>query len=134
MAILAAIGLVHVLKIFNLKKKGIVFLFIILVIPTNILVFSQYFDTEFEPDRFNSAPFFLAQDQLDAIEWLDNNYDNQVILAEPKLATYIPRLSDNKVYVSHWAQTIQYEDKLKEYKRFEKQKRKPKSIVQNSVR
>ena len=119
MAILAVFGFFEVLKIPNIKKKyfaSAAVFFILLVIPSNIYVFSGYFKFEFDPENYYSAPYYLSDSEFEVLQWLKQNTDNgDVVLANPKLSNYIPRLSGNKIYVGHWAQTVNYDEKLAWY-------------------
>lgn len=55
---------------------------------------------------------YLSNDEYDALQWLEaNTEDEAVIMAPLALSNHIPAVSGNKVYVGHWAQTINYEEK-----------------------
>lgn len=58
-------------------------------------------------------PFYLADDDLQAMRWLANNTNrDDTVLASPWIANYIPGQSGNRVLAGHWAETIGFADLL----------------------
>ena len=119
MAILSAYGLYDIVNSLKIHKKHFVYIMIvltILVIPTNVYTYFNYFQFKDNVENFYSAPFYLSDSELSVLHWLQRNTEtDDVILADPKFSSYVPRISGNKVYIGHWAQTIEYNKKLKWY-------------------
>jgi hypothetical protein len=64
-------------------------------------------------------PFFADKNFMAGLEWLDKNTKNQdVILSSPKTGNLIPRFSGNRVYIGHWAQTLDIAAKNEEVEKF----------------
>ena len=63
--------------------------------------------------QFLMPPFYLYQEQLEGIHWLEeDSHPDQAVLCTPLIGSYIPGLSGNRVYVGHWAETLHYGQKL----------------------
>ena len=59
-----------------------------------------------------TIPYFLDKSELEAMQWLEANTNRKdVVLSSYGVGNYIPRISGNKVFLGHWAQTIDFQDK-----------------------
>ena len=66
-----------------------------------------------------SVPYYLDKDELEALNWLkENTYSEELVLSAYGIGNYIPRISANRVFLGHWAQTINFEKKKKDVKQF----------------
>ena len=99
------------IKIKNLKTIGII-LALVLITPTS---FYWLYKTNANVSQNieigdYSVPFYLDKDELEALKWLKENSDGEeVVLSAYGIGNYIPRVSGNRVYLGHWAQTINFE-------------------------
>jgi len=70
-------------------------------------------------------PTYLSRSEIEALNWLrDYTNPEEVILAIPDFACYIPALSGRRVYAGHWGETPDYSKKYKEVLRFYKDREK----------
>jgi hypothetical protein len=69
-----------------------------------------------------TAPNFsaaLPDDDMRVLKWLSRNAaPDDVMLAPPPLALFIPPFTAKRVYYGHWSETADYRDKLNEWIRF----------------
>lgn len=116
--ILAALGLDLIketaikIKIPNIVTYFFVTVFVILAIPTSIYWAGKVYinvDKIYDGDYF--VPAYLSQDEMKVLDWISTNVSDSNILASYTLSNYIPRISDNRVYIGHWAQTVNFEEK-----------------------
>lgn len=94
-------------------RTALVATLIILAAATTIYVTMLHVTQlhEMTGDDYSNVKY-LTTSEYDALIWLDaNTDDNDVVLAPLALSNHIPAVSGNKVYVGHWAQTIDYEQK-----------------------
>ncbi|HEY6042821.1 MAG TPA: hypothetical protein VIX58_11880, partial [Anaerolineae bacterium] len=64
-------------------------------------------------------PFFRSRAETDAVTWLSANAKaGEVVLSGYETGSYIGALTPQRVVVGHWAETVNYEDKLKEVATF----------------
>lgn len=109
MAILAGAGFMRIMKWIRLSKKGMItaaLILCVLIIPSNILFFKNLLSPQTGAGSYYTAPAYLTASTYDALVWLhDHTNPNSVILSDENTGNYIPRISGNKVYVGHWAQT-----------------------------
>jgi hypothetical protein len=64
------------------------------------------------------APYSLHRDEVAAIEWLDRQGGDAVVLSDETLGQYVPALSGKRAVLAHWAQTVDYFTKRDEVARF----------------
>jgi hypothetical protein len=64
------------------------------------------------------APYFLHRDEVAALEWLDRQDGDTVVLSDETLGQYVPALSGKRAVLAHWAQTVDYFTKRDEVARF----------------
>lgn len=56
--------------------------------------------------------YFLEKSELEAMHWLRDNTDSEdIVLSSYGIGNYIPRISGNRVFLGHWAQTIDFQNK-----------------------
>ena len=72
--------------------------------------------------QHETAPNFpaaLSDDETQVLKWLSHNAKpDDMVLAPPALALFIPPLTGKRVYYGHWSETVDYRDKLNEWIRF----------------
>lgn len=57
-------------------------------------------------------PCYLEKDSVDAFAWLNwNSSPSSVVLSSYEIGNFIPAYSRNKVYIGHWAQTKEFNEK-----------------------
>lgn len=84
-------------------------LLLVLVIPTNLYLIAWRF---VDLSRY-TYPYYLEQDYMRALDWLRENSDPQeVVLASLEIGQYIPGVSGNNTFLAHWANTVNYFDKV----------------------
>jgi hypothetical protein len=64
------------------------------------------------------APYSLHRDEVAALEWLDRQGGDAVVLSDETLGQYVPALSGKRAVLAHWAQTVDYFTKRDEVARF----------------
>ena len=58
------------------------------------------------------VPYYLDKSELEALNWLRSNTNTEeVVLSSYGIGNYIPRISGNRVFLGHWAQTIDFNNK-----------------------
>ena len=100
-------------KIKNIKAISI-FMVFVLISPTSFYWLYKI-NAEVTPnvkiDDY-TIPYFLDKSELEAMQWLEANTNRKdVVLSSYGVGNYIPRISGNKVFLGHWAQTIDFQDK-----------------------
>jgi len=113
--LLAVLGLFHY-AIPALKRRWdmprlvrpVALLFVLLVIPTNLYLIAWRF---VDLNRYN-YPFFLYRDEVAAIDWLEEEAPPEsIIFSAYEAGRYIPGLSGRRVFLGHWAQTVDFFNK-----------------------
>lgn len=125
MAILASFGFMMLLRKYCPKKfhSYAISIFLLILIPSNVYVFLSYFNPTYDPGSPYHAPHYLSDDQVSVLNWLGKQASpEEVILADAKFSNYIPRVAGSKVYIGHWAQTVNYNEKLEWYTRLNAQR------------
>jgi len=80
-------------------------IFVVLVIPTNLYLFAWRF---VDLNR-HDYPYYLHQDELAALDWLQNSAQrDDIVLSSLTIGQYIPALTDGKAFLAHWAQTVDF--------------------------
>ena len=78
---------------------------ILAVVPTNLYLFSWRF---LDLSR-HDYPYYLYKDELQAMEWLDENAQpDDVIISSLTVGQYIPAMTGSHAYLAHWAQTLDF--------------------------
>ena len=57
------------------------------------------------------SPYFLDRDQVAALEWLDSEPSDGVVLSAFEIGHYVPGLTGHRPFVAHWAMTLGFFDK-----------------------
>jgi len=92
------------------RENLVVTLFFLLIIPTNVYLFTWRFIDLSRHDY----PYYLYKDEVDALNWLDRNAKpDDVILSSLTIGQYIPAYTGSHAYLAHWAQTVDYYGKVK---------------------
>jgi len=90
-------------------------LVVLLVSSTNLYLFTWRF-TEL---RRHSAPYYLHQDQLDALAWLaQHTGKSDVVLAQPELGQFVPNYGGARAYLAHWAMTNRFFERRANVEKF----------------
>jgi uncharacterized membrane protein len=96
---------------------------VILICPTSIYWLYRVGTSASSNDNYNiseySVPLYLSRDEISAMEWLrDNTRKEDIVISGYGSGNYIPRISGNRVFLGHWAQTINYEAKKRSVEEF----------------
>lgn len=59
----------------------------------------------------HQAPYYLHRDEVAAIDWLNQQSGQTVVLSSETLGQYVPALADKRAVLAHWAQTVDYYSK-----------------------
>jgi hypothetical protein len=87
---------------------------LLIAIPVNIYLLGWRF-VDLGRHR---APYSLHRDEVSALEWLDRQAGDVVVLSDETLGQYVPALSGKRAVLAHWAQTVDYFTKRDEVARF----------------
>jgi hypothetical protein len=84
-------------------------LFVLAVLPTSVYLLAW---RVYDLNR-HEYPYFLYQDDLDALAWLrENTVPSDVVLSARTVGQYIPAVAGNKAFLAHWAQTVGFFEKI----------------------
>ena len=76
-----------------------------IVIPTNLYLFVWRF---LDLSRLD-YPYYLYQDEVDAMDWLEENApEDSIVFSAYDPGAYIPGISGRVAFLSHWAQTVDF--------------------------
>lgn len=122
--ILAAIGLhdyiipaiFHWQSTLPAQVKGWIIVGCIAVsLPTNLYLWSW----RFVDLARHAYSYYLFRDEIIAMKWLKQNTSpGDIVLASETVGQYIPAMSGNTAFLAHWAQTVDYYDKVNRVSRF----------------
>ena len=99
----------------------IVMILVILMLPTNLyFYFRQVSHLDNERGTF---PFevnrYLYYEETEALKWLSENSKNdEIILSTYNIGNHIPGHMNRRVFLGHWAQTIEFDKKSNEVLNF----------------
>ncbi|MBT4648182.1 hypothetical protein HOC11_08005 [archaeon] len=116
----------------KLKPISIILIFL-LISPTSFLWLEKIITTS----QFNNAhdtyiPLYLEKTELEAMNWLKENTDSEeIVISKYRIGNYIPRVSGNRVFFGHWAQTINFETKKKLVQNFYSNETQRNEIIEN---
>jgi uncharacterized membrane protein len=83
-------------------------LLVVLVIPSNIYLFIWRVREVLRQEHNH----YLYKDEITAMKWLENDTcPSDIVFSGLTLGMHIPGVAGNKVYLGHWAQTVDYYDK-----------------------
>lgn len=104
-------------------RKGAFFLTLLLTLPSQWLCLLENWNDLLDNARskrpFWTPPPYLLQAERDALLWLkENTPPEAVVLCSPLLGNYVPPLAGRRVYVGHWAETLNFIEKQRETVRF----------------
>ncbi len=93
------------------------------LVPSNLLFVLSTFDNLSGNNESKAAvlmpPFSLPDPDLAALDWLPaHSADDAVVLCLPYVGNYVPGRIGRTVFVGHWAETINYVEKLGQYRAF----------------
>ncbi len=89
-------------------QNGVIVVVLMLVIPTNVYLWLW----RFVDLRRQTYPFYLYQEELDAMDWLEENaVASDVVLSSETIGQFLPAMTGTHAYLAHWAQTVNYFDK-----------------------
>ncbi len=78
----------------------------------NNLIYDERFNPPYS--RMLMPPYYLLERHLQLFQWLQQNTrKDEAILCHPMLGNYLPVLTGRKVFVGHWAETLNFGTKLK---------------------
>ncbi len=87
------------------KRWLVAVLAVVLVIPTNLYLFSWRF---LDLSRLD-YPYYLYQDEVAAMNWLEANApEESVVFSAYDTGAYLPGISGRTAFLSHWAQTVDF--------------------------
>ncbi len=95
-------------------KYGVIALLVIVCLTTTIyLIVSQIQHLHYLDEGSTYAhTAYISEDEYNALLWVDEHLNNEVVILAPlHLANHIPVITGNKVYLGHWAQTINFTQK-----------------------
>lgn len=77
----------------------------LMIIPTNLYLLAWRFVDLGRHDH----PYYLYDDELDAMRWLDQNaQEDDVVFSSITIGQYIPAMTGTHAYLAHWAQTLDF--------------------------
>jgi len=97
------------------SRRGLVVLIFLLSVPTNLYLLAW---RVLEVRKLQHT-HYLYRDEIESAAWLERNSSKgDVVFASLVLSEYVPFLSGNKVFLGHWAQTVNFRDKRNLVARF----------------
>ncbi|HEX3000093.1 MAG TPA: hypothetical protein VHR86_07645, partial [Armatimonadota bacterium] len=92
-------------------------LFLLLTVPSNIAVMAQSLQRLVNNNAEGAAgllpPYYLDADERGGLDWLRaHTASGDVVLSSPLVGAYMPPYCGVTTYVSHWAETIRFQQKL----------------------
>jgi uncharacterized membrane protein len=89
-------------------EPGLCALLVLVVLPTTLYLFSwRLVDLSRE-----KAPYYLQQDELAAMAWLEKPPDGPgIVLASEELGQYLAPRTGQRPFLAHWAMTLDYYQK-----------------------
>jgi hypothetical protein len=89
-------------------EKWLPVLLILLVLPTNLYLFSWRFLDLARHDY----PYYLHKDEIGGLNWLEGHVKpDDVVLSSLTLGQYIPAHTGAHAFLAHWAQTVDFFEK-----------------------
>lgn len=90
---------------------------VLLTVPSQIAFFALngywMVHNNLLPERRLMPTYFLSETHLQLMCWLEENADkDDAVLCHPMLGNYLPVLTGRKVFIGHWAETLNFRQKL----------------------
>lgn len=83
--------------------------FLVSISLTNVYLWSWRFTDLSRHDY----PYYLYKDEVSALKWLETNGNgSEVVLSSLDIGQYVPALTGKHAFLAHWAQTVNYHDKV----------------------
>ena len=83
--------------------------FLISISLTNVYLWTWRFIDLSRHDH----PYYLYKDEVSALKWLDaNGNGSEVVLSSLDIGQYVPALTGKHAFLAHWAQTVNFHDKV----------------------
>jgi hypothetical protein len=96
-------------------EAAVAALLIVAAVPTNLYLLAWRAREVLRHDHEH----YLYTDELRALEWFDAHTDDgEPVLASLPLGQHIPGLTGNKIFLGHWAQTVEFRRKRDELAAF----------------
>ncbi len=78
----------------------------------NNMIYDEHFNPPYS--RMLMPPYYLPERYLQIFRWIEQHaQSDDAILCHPMLGNYLPVLTGHKVFVGHWAETLNFGTKLK---------------------
>ncbi len=103
--------------------RGLAAFVVLLTLPSSVLFVARAVADLQTNNRAYLAnfmpPLYLRADQYAALKWLDRHADyDDVLLCSSFIGSYAPSLAGTRVYLGHWAETLDFREKLRYYAAF----------------
>ncbi len=105
--------------------RWVVALLVLLTIPSQVAFFALngywlvhnnlVYDERFSPPytRRLMPPYYLPETHLHLFRWLEQNIGREdAVLCHPMVGNYLPVLTGRRVFIGHWAETLNFAEKL----------------------
>jgi hypothetical protein len=90
-------------------KKAVIAAFMLIIIPTNVYLFFWRF---LDLGR-NDYPYYLYHEELASMTWIEANANpDDVVISSEMIGQYIPAHTGTHAFLAHWAQTVDYFNKV----------------------
>ncbi len=87
---------------------------VLVAIPINVYLLSwRFLDL-----GSHNAPYYLHRDEVTALEWLNREAGQGVVLSSETLGQYAPALAGKRAVLAHWAQSVDYYTKRSDVAHF----------------
>ncbi len=135
-AILAGVGVVYLARLVTSRAAAAgklqtvkermaltVVAALVICLPSNALLVSQCLENVKTNNELLlhvlAPPIYLSADYADAASWLaEHTTAEDVVLSSSLFGSYLPATAPCKVYVGHWAETLDFVGKLRQVRRF----------------
>lgn len=96
-------------------EAAVAILLIVATVPTNLYLLAWRAREVLRRDHDH----YIFSDELRVLQWLDTHTaDGEPVLSSLTLGQHIPGLAGNKVFIGHWAQTVEFNRKRGEVTAF----------------
>ncbi len=117
LSILAGVYLKPLLgSIKGLRTTYAAILLVVLLMPSNILFIRRDIERLKENNTAPGLQAIISADGMKLIQWLKKNTKNDdLVLAPPNVATFLPAIAGCRVYYGHWSETANFKEKLNQW-------------------